>query len=468
MKNLHIAFVSSLFLLAACNNNNTNTYAGSAKQLTKRNLTITKENAYSDLFLDSAKIEQFIAQQKMSDSVANDLRSFYNARNLQFAWFNSEGFTEQALAFNSLYGYTEDSARKALDRKLDEMMADDSLTPSASDKNIIKTELSLSWRFINYIWGKYPDTEKRMAVLENYIPSQKKSSLKLAEEIIENEKANQIANPSYIALNNQLKSLLDTLRNKPDTGAGKSLKDSLTIKVQQLLVNMERMKWMPEKPEGKLIVVNIPEFKLHVRNGSAEDFNMDVVVGKEGHNTVIFSGELNQIVFSPYWNVPPSIVRKEILPAIEKNKNYLAEKNMEITGEENGLPVVRQLPGAKNDLGRVKFLFPNSFNIYFHDTPYKELFKKDKRAYSHGCIRLSDPVKMAQYLLQDQKEWTPGKIDSAMNSEKEKYVKIKDPVPVLISYYTTWVDGNGAIVTAEDIYNHDKKIASKLFTDSRL
>jgi L,D-transpeptidase YcbB len=177
----------------------------------------------------------------------------------------------------------------------------------------------------------------------------------------------------------------------------------------------------------------------------------------------MFSGSLNQVVFSPYWNVPENIVKKEILPSIEKNSYYLAENNMEITGEEEGVPVIRQLPGDKNQLGKIKFLFPNSFNIYFHDTPYKDLFNRDKRAFSHGCIRLREPVKLAEYLLVNQPQWTPEKIDSAMNSGKEKYVRVKDPVPVLIYYYTAWVDGNKQLQFRDDIYGHDEKLGRKLF-----
>lgn len=137
---------------------------------------------------------------------------------------------------------------------------------------------------------------------------------------------------------------------------------------------------------------------------------------------------------------------------------------MEIVKEEKDIPVIRQLPGNKNQLGKVKFLFPNSFNIYFHDTPHKGIFEKDKRAYSHGCIRLSEPEKLAQYLLQDHPDWTPESIQEAMNSGEEKYVKVKDPVPVLIYYYTAWVDNTGTLQFREDIYNRDKQMAAKLFT----
>jgi murein L,D-transpeptidase YcbB/YkuD len=237
-------------------------------------------------------------------------------------------------------------------------------------------------------------------------------------------------------------------------------------RIQQILINMDRMRWLPVQPEGNLITVNIPAFMLYVTDGNKKVFDMDVVVGKDGHDTRIFTGNLNQIVFSPYWNVPKSIVEKEILPAIEKNPEYLEKEDMEVIGEKDGLPEIRQKPGEKNALGKVKFLFPNSFNIYFHDTPSKSLFAKDKRAFSHGCIRLSDPVRMANYLLRDQPEWNSAKIEKAMNSGEEKYVKLKNPVPVLIAYYTAWVDEEGQLNFREDIYGHDTQLTKKMFTAS--
>jgi murein L,D-transpeptidase YcbB/YkuD len=121
------------------------------------------------------------------------------------------------------------------------------------------------------------------------------------------------------------------------------------------------------------------------------------------------------------------------------------------------------LPGEKNSLGRVKFLFPNSYDIYFHDTPAKSLFDKDKRAYSHGCIRLAEPEKMADYLLKDNPNWPPDKIEEAMNSGHEQFVNVKDPVPVFITYYTAWVDENGLLNFRDDIYKRDSTVAAKMF-----
>ncbi|CAN5714304.1 hypothetical protein BH11BAC4_BH11BAC4_15330 [soil metagenome] len=246
-------------------------------------------------------------------------------------------------------------------------------------------------------------------------------------------------------------------------GQIKDLNVPVITRIEQILLNMGRMQWMINEPKGQMIIVNIPEFILHVKDGAKKVFDMNVVVGKEGHNTMMFTGNLNQVVFSPYWNLPSSIVKKEVMPAMKRNRHYLASHHMEITGNNGGIPVIRQLPGGDNSLGKVKFLFPNSFNIYFHDTPAKTLFEKDKRAFSHGCIRLSDPEKMANYILKDNSEWTPEKISEAMNGGNERYVKVKDPVPVLITYYTAWVDESGALHFADDIYGHDKKLMAKMF-----
>lgn len=234
-------------------------------------------------------------------------------------------------------------------------------------------------------------------------------------------------------------------------------------RIQQLLINVERMRWMPIMPENRLILVNIPEYKLHVFEAKKEVMNMGIVVGKAANQTVIFSNALKNIVFSPYWNVPPSIVRAEILPNMKRNSNYLAQKNMEQTGFSDGLPVIRQKPGNANSLGRVKFLFPNSYNIYLHDTPAKALFAEQARAFSHGCIRLAEPKKLAEYLLADRPEWTTAKIDKAMNAKKENWVTLKQPVPVFITYFTAWVDKDGLLNFRNDLYGHDQKLADKMF-----
>lgn len=247
-----------------------------------------------------------------------------------------------------------------------------------------------------------------------------------------------------------------------DAALIKELNRPVEYRIAQLQVNMERMRALPAAGEGTHLIANIPEFKLHVYEGGRHVFDMDIVVGTEANKTVTFNDEMKQVVFSPYWNVPPSIVKKEILPAMRRSRDYLWRNGYVQTGTENGLPVIRQLPGSKNALGGVKFLFPNSHNIYFHDTPAKSLFQVRRRAFSHGCIRLAEPAKLAQYLLRDVPGWTSEKITRAMNAGKEQSVALPAPVPVSITYFTAWVDKAGQLHFREDIYGHDKKAAASV------
>lgn len=242
----------------------------------------------------------------------------------------------------------------------------------------------------------------------------------------------------------------------------KAINTPLEEKIEQMLINMERMRWMPEPQSGKRVVVNIPEFRLHVYQDAEDVLSMDVVVGKAANRTVVFSDRIKHVVFSPYWNLPQSIVRNEVLPGIARDPAYLDHHRMEITGRRNGLPVVRQKPGPENALGRVKFIFPNKYIIYLHDTPAKQLFQRTTRAFSHGCIRLSDPFALASNLLVDKPEWSPEKIKAAMNADTERWVNVADPVPVYITYFTSWVDTSGKLNFRKDIYGHDERLASHL------
>ncbi len=237
----------------------------------------------------------------------------------------------------------------------------------------------------------------------------------------------------------------------------KELNTPLHEKVERILVNMERSRWLPMSVTGEYLVVNIPEFTLHAYNNDSLLWSMNVVVGTAMSKTVVFSGYLKYVVFSPYWNVPNSIYQKEVLPGMRKNKNYLAQHHMEKIG--NG---VRQLPGPWNSLGQVKFLFPNSYSIYFHDTPAKTLFGESKRDFSHGCIRLAEPKRMATWLLRNDSSWNDAKITAAMNAGKERYVTLRKELPVFITYFTAWVDRKGQLNLRDDIYKRDKRLAEMM------
>jgi murein L,D-transpeptidase YcbB/YkuD len=231
-------------------------------------------------------------------------------------------------------------------------------------------------------------------------------------------------------------------------------------RIKTIMVNMERCRWIPSDitKAKEYIVINIPAYRLTYFKDEKVALQSNVVVGKAMNQTVIFSGMMQYIVFSPYWNVPKSIIKKEIAPAMEKNKNYLAEHDMEWNGGE-----IRQKPGVKNSLGLIKFLFPNSNNIYLHDTPSKGLFNEESRAFSHGCIRVAKPIELANLILKDDKAWTPEKIDIAMHAGKESWYTLQHKIPVYIGYFTAWVDNEGMIHFYEDVYERDGRLAELIY-----
>jgi murein L,D-transpeptidase YcbB/YkuD len=227
--------------------------------------------------------------------------------------------------------------------------------------------------------------------------------------------------------------------------------------IKAIMVNMERARWIPVELQDHYLIVNIPAFELYAVDRDSLPLRMKVVVGKSMHQTVVFNGNVQYVVFSPYWNVPPGIMKAEILPALKKDPGYLKRNDMEWNGN-----AVRQKPGPQNALGEVKFLFLNTHNIYLHDSPAKHLFNEETRAFSHGCIRVAEPRKLALYLLKNQPEWTTDKVAAAMNNRKEKFVTLKNPLPVYIAYMTAWVDQAGNLDLRDDIYRRDDLLASAI------
>ena len=501
-----------------------------------RDTTISAANSYNGLFFDSLQLENFIGRERLQDSMAGAMRSFYNQRNYQYAWFFNEGMADYAATFlnqqNDYMNYSGDSSMYniILQTSLDSLSDTSSYNPSDSLK--LKTELLLTRQFFRYASRAYAGRRDINAQdLGWYIPRKKIDAVSLLDSLLINKGKNlskyEPVNRQYNLLKDYLlkyyeaekkgvwqaiiadkksykrgdssstiaqikKRLLmtgdlttndtnafftDSLvtaikryqhRNglTEDGVAGASLfkemNRPINDRVRQILINMERIRWVPAQPSTDYLLVNIPEFRLHVYEKGDYSWSMNVVVGAVAHNTVIFNGNLKYIVFSPYWNVPPSIIKKEVVPGIKRNKNYLANHNMEWNGG-----AVRQKPGPGNSLGLVKFLFPNSYNIYLHDTPSKSLFGESKRAFSHGCIRLAEPKRLAEYLLRDDPGWNEASITKAMNSGREKYVTMKQTIPVFIGYFTAWVDRDGKLNFRDDIYGHDKEMAEHLFATAK-
>jgi murein L,D-transpeptidase YcbB/YkuD len=501
-----------------------------------RDTSITSENAYNNLFLDSAMVQAFIATYAVPDTEASAIRNFYNQRNYEFAWFSNSGLTDEGRNFWSAYIYSKGSITDTgKDKKLSYVMdtllnTTDSFLVNAGDSSFVNMELSVTRKFTAYNNDRNNDAIPNYIGIQRLLPTKKIDALVLADSLLkQGDSIGAISNirepykalqkqlgiylsiakagePAPIVLNGRLKKgavapeilalkkRFQSTGNLPLTDTSAVFDDSLEVaikscqsaigmqadgaiteafikqiniparqRISQLLVNMNRLLWLPSRLPENYIQVNIPEFMLHVYEHNYKVFDMPVVVGREGTNTMMFTGNLNQVVFSPYWNLPASIVEKEILPAMQRDPRYLEKNRMEVTGQRDSLPVIRQLPGKGNALGRVKFLFPNSYDIYLHDTEAKYLFNANKRAFSHGCIRLADAEKMANYILRDDKEWSREKIAEAMNSDKEKFVRVKNPIPVFITYVTAWVDEAGKLQFRDDIYGRDTTAAAKLF-----
>jgi murein L,D-transpeptidase YcbB/YkuD len=517
------------FILFGCSNEKKPAF-----EIKPRDKGITMANSYSELFFDSTAMEAFISKEAVADSLADRIRSFYNSRNYQFAWFDSTGIAEYVRSFLNLQdqyiSYARDSSlSNPFLRQLADSITADSSAYKIANPDRLKTELQLTESFFRYAarayqgnasintkdldWfiprkkvdivglldsmlfnktknlSAYEPVNRQYNLLKNYllkyyaiekqggwgiIPVGKKSYLPGDESPIISQVKKRLKltgdmpeNDSSAIFNEALKAAVKVFQRrnglKDDGVVGKALLEEMNRSVneciQQLLINMERIRWVPAEPASDYLLVNIPAYKLFVYENGNLAWNMNVVVGAIAHSTVIFSGDIKYIVFSPYWNVPPDILKKEVLPGIKKNPDYLASHKMEWN---NG--AVRQRPGPHNSLGRVKFLFPNSYNIYLHDTPAKSLFNESKRAFSHGCIRLAEPRKLAEYLLRKDSAWTPQRITKAMAATKEQYVTLKQTIPVFIGYFTSWVDRDGQLNFRDDIYGHDKKMATHLFS----
>lgn len=239
---------------------------------------------------------------------------------------------------------------------------------------------------------------------------------------------------------------------------------------QQILLNLERWRWLPHNWTDNHIVVNTAAFSLNAHRGK-ENLSMKVIVGKDYQKTPVFSEKMVYIEINPYWNVPRSIAVKELLPKIKNNPGYLARHNYQIIsgdGVINPWQVdwnsvnsrnfrwrIRQRPGPKNALGFIKFMFPNRFNVYMHDTPDRHLFQRARRAFSHGCIRVEKPVEMAVLILRDNPGWTRERIEQAIQAGKRRVINVESDWMVHVLYWTSWVDDYGQLQYCPDIYDRD-------------
>ena len=268
-------------------------------------------------------------------------------------------------------------------------------------------------------------------------------------------------------------------------GAGtiKALNVSLADRVRQIELGMERMRWLPTLSDRPNVFVNVAEYRLWATDPITGDepLRMNVVVGQSlNHQTPIFVERMEYVIFRPYWNPPRSITLKEIVPKARRDPSYFAKEDLEIvaTGDDNApsLPPtpenlsqvvagrlhVRQRPGVHNSLGLAKFIFPNDEDVYMHGTPAQQLFSRARRDFSHGCIRLEDPARFAEWVLRDQPAWTREKIDAAMQGARPTRVNLKQPLTVVLFYDTVHVNSENVVFFVEDIYGHDRALDAAL------
>lgn len=254
-------------------------------------------------------------------------------------------------------------------------------------------------------------------------------------------------------------------------------------KIRRLIINLERLRWMPRDLGNPRILVNIPEFKLSLIENSGIALESRVIVGQNKRQTPVFSGTMTFLIVNPNWYVPPAIFLHDLLPRLKKDPEYLENKGIHVyRGWERGpddvldpqmvnwdlysehrFPfVIRQAPGPHNELGVMKFMFPNRYNIYLHDTPHKNLFRLRDRAFSSGCIRIERYLDLADYLTREHPAWNRKRLLATIRSGDPIRINLQHPIPVHIVYRTAWVDSRNLIHFADDIYNRDKKLSKAL------
>jgi L,D-transpeptidase YcbB len=246
-------------------------------------------------------------------------------------------------------------------------------------------------------------------------------------------------------------------------------------RIRQITLNLERLRWLPENVGNPYIFVNITDFELTVFQNDRVVMDMPIVVGRQNQRTSVFSGKMTYIELNPYWNIPKTIAAKEILPAVQKDTAYLTKKKIKVIEyrrrqEKEVDPATidwskihpdklrysfRQDFGSGNALGRIKFMFPNKFDIYLHDTPERHLFKRTQRTFSHGCIRIAKPIDLAEYLLNNENGWNRKKITAEIGKGKRQVLKLKHPMGVHIIYLTAWTDHQDIVQFRNDIYKGD-------------
>jgi murein L,D-transpeptidase YcbB/YkuD len=394
-------------------------------------------------------------------------RQFYESRNNLPAWIDNDKASPRVGALLDALTHSEDHgldpARYGVDR-FQQMVAQAEQNKNRYEiERVPEIETRLTYAYLQYAADLLGWSGDPKAIQTNWIRANNKTDL-----------AGQLAKA---VSSNQVRETLEELA--PTHPQYKGLQTALarerqnpTGHLDQIRMNLVRWRWMPRDLGDRYVFVNVPAYQMQVMEGEKPVLAMRVIVGDPKHQTPLFNDEMTTIVLSPNWNVPESIIRKEMLPKLVDDPGYLQRQNIQVVGtsgqvidedavdwyDESALARLhfRQEPGPQNALGLVKFQFPNQFDVYMHDTPQDALFNKERRALSHGCIRLENPVALAEYVMRDNPQWTTEKISAAMNAGHEQAVALKEHLPVHIGYFTAWVNPDGSVTYTDDPYNLDE------------
>jgi murein L,D-transpeptidase YcbB/YkuD len=388
-------------------------------------------------------------------------QAFYETRQYMPAWVDGAGTTPQwkdlveQLKYSAAHGL--DPARYGVGEF--ERLRESSQTRMRGTQfpvaQVPELDLKMTYAYLQYAADLIGWRHSPRDVHRNWLTDSKKEDL--AARLTAAVSANSVrASLEELAPTHpQYKGLQTALAHETAKTGGRA---------DQIRMNMERWRWAPRDLGDRYILVNVPAYTLQVIEGERPVLSMRVIVGTPDNQTPLFSDKMTYLVFSPYWNIPPDILREETLPRVARDPDFLRRNNIEIVGTSGDGEIdpetvdwddesstrnlrFRQRPGADNALGLVKFIFPNHFNVYLHDTPSDRLFFKENRALSHGCIRIEDPMAMAKYVMRDQPDWTEERIRTAMHAGREQTAKLKTPIPVHIGYWTAWVEADGKTVT---------------------
>ena len=414
---------------------------------------------------------QWVDDSKLGTRLWAIERAFYEGRGHMPAWVDGDGTTPhmkelvQQLQYSELHGL--DSSRYPVAEF--EQLREQSQTRMGTRFDVARVpelDAKLTYAYLSYAadligWSTSPSDVSRTWLTD---PKEEDLAARLDAALASGkirETLEELA-PTHP----QYKGLQSALKRERDMPTGE---------IERIKMNLERWRWAPRDLGDRYVLVNVPSYMLQVMEGDTPALSMRVIVGQPGTQTPLFSDEMTYVVFSPYWNIPTNILRDETIPRMARDPGFLERNNIEVVGTSGsdgesfdptsidwsdksqtaGLRF-RQRPGPDNALGLVKFIFPNHFDVYLHDTPSDKLFFREKRTLSHGCIRVENPLALAKYVLGDQPEWTEARITNAMSTSREQAVTLKEKLKVHIGYWTAWVEPDGSVTFTDDPYGIDK------------